>query len=431
MQVRTLPYADDIEEAVLGGLISYPKELSVCEPYLNEEEIWGSPKCWTLYRLIKQLKYEKVPVDLLSVCNRLTADHKVMGMDAYWISGLNEKTGASGSLEYYEKYLQRKVITSTKKIEEKIYNKAEDVFETIMDTHTALGEMIEMRPTEKFNIEETLDKTIDSITSSRDNIISTSYTNIDKLAGGFTKGEITIVGGRPGHGKTTFCLNLLSNFLNQGMRVCLVNREMPNHEMMKKILCLESQELSYRMIRKGLFDNLEDLAKLNKAKELIKERYGDRLAMFDNLKDFHSSASEIKKFKPDVVIDDYIQLIEPERNIDQRRLQLERICNQYKWLAKSQECVVVIASQLNRMLEMRQGKDTKPKLSDLAESGAIEQVAENVLFVHYDYKLKGSKSKLGENKIQIVAQKCRYGTTGEALLRFDGDKCSMYNVEEW
>ena len=290
--------------------------------------------------------------------------------------------------------------------------------------------MIEMRPSEKFDLDKVLRQTLDNITSSRENIITTRYMNIDKLAGGLTKGEVTIVGGRPGHGKTTFCLNLLSQFINQGLKVCLINREMPNHEMMKKILCLESQEISYRMIRKGLFQDLTDLGKLNKAKELVRERYGENFAMFDKLKDFQSSASEIKKFKPDIVIDDYIQLIEPERGIDQRRLQLERICNQYKWLAKSQNCVVILASQLNRMLEMRQGKDTKPKLSDLAESGAIEQVAENVFFVHYDYKLKGSKSKLGENKIQIVAQKCRYGTTGEAMLRFDGDKCSMYDIEE-
>ena len=121
-------------------------------------------------------------------------------------------------------------------------------------------------------------------------------------------------------------------------------------------------------------------------------------------------------------------MIEPEKGIDQRRLQLERICNQYKWLAKSQNCCVILASQLNRMLEMRAGKDTKPKLSDLAESGAIEQVAENVFFVHYDYKLKGAKSKLGENRIQIVAQKVRYGTTGEALLEFEGDKVSMRDI---
>ena len=95
----------------------------------------------------------------------------------------------------------------------------------------------------------------------------------------------------------------------------------------------------------------------------------------------------------------------------------------YKWLVKSQGCCGFLLSQLNRGLEVR--GDGKPKLSDIAESGAIEQVAENVFFVYYDYKVKGMASKLGKNQLEIVASKVRYGNSGNAILRYEGDKVKI------
>ena len=150
--------------------------------------------------------------------------------------------------------------------------------------------------------------------------------------------------------------------------------------------------------------------------------------MFDNLKDFSSSASEVKKFKPDVVIDDYIQLIKPENPQEQRRLQLETIVNSYKWLSKSVGCCSILVSQLNRALESRINQ--RPMLSDLAESGSIEQVAENVWFVFYDYKINFAKSKVGANGIEIIGSKVRYGNSGAVKLGFDGDKVKLYNTME-
>ena len=147
--------------------------------------------------------------------------------------------------------------------------------------------------------------------------------------------------------------------------------------------------------------------------------------MFDDIRDFPKTASEVKKFKPDVVIDDYIQLIKPTGKEDTRRLQLERICNDYKWLAKENNCAVILASQLNRYLETRGGAAKRPQLSDLAESGAIEQVAENVFFVYYKYKVEPSTSS--KNEIYLVASKVRYGETGEITLGYQGDICTIYD----
>ena len=143
------------------------------------------------------------------------------------------------------------------------------------------------------------------------------------------------------------------------------------------------------------------------------------------------SSNEVKKFKPDIIFDDYIQLIECEGYIDNRRLQIEKLVNDYKWLAKETEAVVVLASQLNRGIERdNRGKKYKPQLSDLAESGAIEQVAENVFFSYYDYKVRGEAGK-GKNIISLHACIVRYGDSGISDLGYDGDKCKIYNsIEE-
>ena len=114
---------------------------------------------------------------------------------------------------------------------------------------------------------------------------------------------------------------------------------------------------------------------------------------------------------------------------DQRRFELETVMNEYKWLAKQYQIVPILVSQLNRDIEKR--IDPVPKMSDLAESGSIEQVAENVLFVYYDYKVNYENSTLGKNKTQIVAAKVRYGENKKLVFGFDGNKVSFIeNVDE-
>ena len=148
--------------------------------------------------------------------------------------------------------------------------------------------------------------------------------------------------------------------------------------------------------------------------------------MFDNIRDFNQAAADVKRFKPDVIFDDYIQLIVPDSKIEQRRLQLEKIVHEYKWLAKNVNCAVVLVSQLNRSLEAR--SNPVPRLSDLAESGSIEQAAENVFFTYYDYKIFKNKSLergYGKEVIEIIAGIVRYGETGSDKMDFKGDKVKI------
>ena len=324
----------------------------------------------------------------------------------------------------YEKYLLRKIIDSTEGIKRDVVKHGQDIYDLITSTHSLMGELLTVRPGQKFNIDNVLDETAGTMTAGNNRMIKTGYSNIDRLAGGLTRGEITIVGGRPGHGKTTFLVNMLSSLVENGYRVAMFNRELPNTEVMKKLFCIEMPRLDYGDVRRGVLT--EDTIKLlKKSREIITNKYSeDKFVMFDNIRDFPKTASEVKKFKPDIIIDDYIQLVTATGGEDVRRLQLERLDNDYKWLAKENDCAVMMASQLNRSLETRTGEAKMPQLSDLAECGAIEQVAENVFFVFYPYKIDITRSA---SEILLVASKVRYGETDTITLGYKGNVCSMYN----
>ena len=431
--VNVPPHDETLENALLGGVISYPNEFSKIEAYISDGSIFYQNKAKSLWRILKKMKMDNEEISLPTVSASLSSKDRQIGLTSYYITGLAIDIPLESSLEayaqkIYEQHLLREIISSTHTIQQSAYDNKISAYDEIVHAHAHLGELISFKPSQGFDIETEMSDTIDSIRDEESKLIHTGFDGLDALAGGLTRGEVTVIGGRPGHGKTTFLINLLANMIGAGYKCVMFNRELPNSELLKKLIALESGKLSYSMIRKGIYDDT-GVIELERIKQFIVEKYNkNKFRMFDNLRDFAKSSAEVKRFKPDVVLDDYIQLINPTKMVDQRRLQLEALVNDYKWLAKEHKAVVVLASQLNRGLEMR-SSTSKPQLSDLAESGAIEQVAENVFFTYYDYKINGNANK-GKNVITIVARKVRYGETGEIDLGFDGDKARFYNSVE-
>ena len=431
--VNVPPHDETLENALLGGVISYPNEFSKIEAYISDGSIFYQNKANSLWRILKKMKMDNEEISLPTVSASLSSKDRQIGLTSYYITGLAIDIPLESSLEayaqkIYEQHLLREIISSTHTIQQSAYDNKISAYDEIVHAHAHLGELISFKPSQGFDIETEMSDTIDSIRDEESKLIHTGFDGLDALAGGLTRGEVTVIGGRPGHGKTTFLINLLANMIGAGYKCVMFNRELPNSELLKKLIALESGKLSYSMIRKGIYDDT-GVIELERIKQFIVEKYNkNKFRMFDNLRDFAKSSAEVKRFKPDVILDDYIQLINPTKMVDQRRLQLEALVNDYKWLAKEHKAVVVLASQLNRGLEMR-SSTSKPQLSDLAESGAIEQVAENVFFTYYDYKINGNANK-GKNVITIVARKVRYGETGEIDLGFDGDKARFYNSVE-
>ena len=421
-----------LEDALLGSIIHNPDAYEDASKYIHTDEIFHQARARRLWRILTGLHTNKETIDLISVTDGLTPEDNTKGVDPVYLvdcttigNGKCLDSLDTYSKRLYEKYLLRCIVGQTRDIEKKAIESNENVYDTIVSAHTNLGELIALRPGEKFDIDKELIDAINSITNKETKLMKTGYGSIDKFSGGLTRGEITIVGGRPGHGKTTFLINLLSQMIHSGLKVVLFNRELPNSEMIKKLITLESGKLSYGMVRQGIYDDSE-IDELKRVKKKIAELYNeDKFLMFDNIRDFARSSTEISKFKPDVVMDDYIQLVQPSGYFDSRRLQIEQLVNDYKWVAKEHECAVVLASQLNRSVEYRD--DGEPRLSDLAESGAIEQVAENVFFVYYEHKVNPKKDK---NIIRLKASKVRYGESGSSDLGYDGDKVKIYNSFE-
>ena len=429
----TLPYDKVTEDAVLGSVINNEGEYEVVAKYFSNIEVFYQDRAKLLWKKIKYMKSKNEVIDTRTVTMSLTQHDINRGLNHYYVVGCTGDTCLKGMTELYakklyDKFLMRQVVVKAEEIKTNTMNNREDIYQTISETHSILGEILNTKPSIASDIEDVIDETVNSIKNKTTKLITTGYPNLDKFAGGLTRGEITIIGGRPGHGKTTVMINMLANVLEKGYKAIFFSRELPNSELLKKIVCLESQQLSYGMVRKNIFSE-QDAKFFNTAVEHVKKKYSkDKFLMFDNVKDFASSSSEVKRFKPDIIFDDYIQLIACKGKEDQRRLQIEKLVNDYKWLAKDTNAVVVLASQLNRFIERAgaRGKALMPQLSDLAESGAIEQVAENVFFSYYDYKVQGEKGK-GKNVLTLCASKVRYGDSGEVDLAYDGDKCKIHN----
>lgn len=434
---NALPYDEVTENVVLGSVIANPEEYAEVARYFTDINVLYQNKARLLWRRIQEMSRNGQRIDTITVCASVTKKDIDRGLTKYYITGCTTEPAIKGMAKFYanqlyEKYLMRKIIVKAEEIKNNASDNTKDIYKTISETHSVLSEIMDIRPTMASDIDDVIAETVDSIKNKSTKLIKTGYPKLDAFAGGLTRGEITIIGGRPGHGKTTVMVNMLANVIEQGYKAMFFSRELPNSELMKKIICLESQQLSYGKVRKNVFDE-QDLLFVNSAISLVKKKYSkDRFLMFDNVRDFAASSGEVKKFKPDIIFDDYIQLITCDGREDQRRLQIEKLVNDYKWLAKETGAVVVLASQLNRMIERAgiRGKALMPQLSDLAESGAIEQVAENVFFSYYDYKVRGEQGK-GKNVLTIAAGKVRYGDSGIVDLGYDGNKCKIYNgIEE-
>jgi len=429
---KELPNDVTIELAVVGAITLYPSKFNDIAKYIISDNVWYDNRCRVLWNILAGMIKRREHIDIKTVSANLDAVDMALGVNNVFIVDCTESAGTKSTIEIYakkiyEKYLLRLVVESAKEIEKTAMDNKVDALDVLVTAHTSIGELISLRPDSTFDINDALGDAIESIQNTDKLLIKTGFENVDKFAGGLTRGEITIVGGRPGHGKSTMLLNLLSNILAGKRKVLLFNRELTNVEVLKKLLALESGRLSYSMIRQGIYD-VDQLQELDRIRGFIAKKYcASRFRMYNMIRDFPTSATEIKKFKPDVIVDDYIQLITPTGKEEQRRLQLERIVNDYKWIAKEYNCSVILASQLNRAIETRGTQ--RPQLSDLAESGAIEQVAENVFFVYYPYKVQGGKPE-EKNKLVLVAAKVRYGETGSIQMAYDGDKCKMYNSED-
>jgi len=416
-------HSSESEQAVLGSVLLDETCFELVKDFIPEKEVFYQIKNQSIWEVICELKKENIPVDIVNVSTKL--DNMT-----YYVTGLVESVPTTANVISYARqlnsdWLRRKLVTQSQEIASKAIDNTNDISSLLVNVHDTASSLLNLEPGQKFDLGDLLTETQDSIFNQR-NLVGTGIKPLDGIISGMTKGEITIFAGRPGNAKTTTVANIARNLVLSGKKVIMFNREMPNTEMMKKFIAMESNNITYDMLRHNAISNKE---KIQKSLEIIKEKYTDKLFMFDNIRNLEGTFREIRRIKPDIVIDDHIGLIEyPNNDMRDLRLKIGDTSRRYKWLCKSEKISVILVSQLNRNIEYR--TERIPKLSDLAESGNLEQDAEIVAFTHYPWTVNFENAKNGRYGLEIVVAKNRYGSTGKASVGFAPDSCKLYDTVE-
>ena len=424
--LKEMPSNEEAEKTIIGSILFDAACITKIIPWISDDRVFWYKENREIFKVLRTMHNEGKPIDLATVVNELK---EKLG-DAFPIKRFFDNYAKEvylvHNVEYFAKslfykYLQRRFIDKTRQIENKAYDSPE-IFETMLEEQDKIiKEIRELRPTDLQTTESIVVETLAHI-KEKDNIIKFGIPQMDNAAGGITRREISVLGGRPSHGKTTVAMNMIISLLKQGYRVMVFNREMTNIEFMKKIFAHQSK-LQYQKIRKNSLSLLEQ-DELNQVSDQVK--LWTNLALFDNIRDLHGSIREIKRWKPDVVFDDHIGLIKPLRE-DQKRHEIAGIMEEYKWVAKYENCHIVMISQLNRELEKRIF-DPKPKMSDYAESGVIEQLAELCMFVFRGYIIDAEA--FDKYQIDFIVAKARYGDVATYPMGFDGNACKLYQSRD-
>ena len=416
----------EAEESVLGAILmggfeTYDKVSEI----IQDDEAFYDHLARHTFRGMGRLRKREQVIEPITLINEVKKKNN--GVTAYYITGLLERVpGPSMAGQHarmvWEKFVQRQVGRTAYKLYNASFSNI-DTTRQILEEHGRYVDVLRaLLPSRNGDIGTIIQETVDKIIKG-DAMIPFNFKPLDDFSGGMTRGEITVLGGRPGHGKTTLVVNLIGKLISAGKKVLLLNREMSNTEMMRKLVVMESKDITYDEVRRNKVSKKVEEKLVNGLTTIISDKYSN-LTMYDDIRSLEESMAEVTKFKPDVVIDDYIQLVAVSGAVE-RRFQLERVMNDYKWICKKENCSAILVSQLNREIERR--FDPKPKLSDFAESGVIEQCAESALFVYYPYQY--DDEKFSPYSINVIAAKSRYGLTGESTLGFNGNKCRFFNTE--
>ena len=422
-EIKVMPSASEAEQALLGCIIQGgEREQEIAMAWIRDDEAFYNYDNKRIWSSMAELYKDGVEIDVVTLTNKVKDMHGES--KAYYITGLTESFISTSNVENYarivwEKYIQRETAKSAEALLNASYEEYKNVG-SILEKHSKLiDELRQIQPSKQKDIGVLIEE-MKSTVEEDSNLIPFNLGHLDTFAGGMTRKELTVLGGRPGHGKTTLVINIVKGLIEQGYRVMLFNREMSNTEMLKKMVVMDSNSLKYGDIRRN------DLSESNKGEfELVSDKIKgnyQEFYMYDNVRNLDDCLREIAKHKPEIVIDDYIQLIEVPGIKEGRRFEIEKIMQEYKWICKQENCSAILVSQLNREIEKR--LDPRPRMSDYAESGVIEQTAELAMFVFYGHNF--DSEKFNPYKSEIIVAKSRYGKIGTHMVGFNGGRCKFY-----
>jgi replicative DNA helicase len=434
--VKIPPQAEEAELSVLGAMMLEKEAVSKAIQHLDSTAFYKDSH-QAIFRAMIQLFNEGQPIDQVSVIDRLKRNKELdLAGGAYYVTGLVEATPSAANVEYYaqivlERSLLRKLILASNEIQGEAYEATEGAFDILDRAEQRIFSLSQNRLRGGFkNFVDVLNRTFEHIdaihnTEYHTTGIPTGLTGIDDLTSGFQDGELVIIAGRPGMGKTAFALTIARNAaVEYNIPVGIFSLEMADYQIAMRLLCAEARVNSH-LVRTGKLPPEQwqrlslQTGRLAKAPIFIDD--APALSMME----VRAKGRRLKaEHDVKMLIVDYLQLMRGPTRSESRQQEISEISRGLKALSKELKIPVVALSQLSRAVENRAGSH-RPQLSDLRESGAIEQDADVVLFIYrpivYARKEESEKTLEDRNKAEIIVAKQRNGPTGKVDLVFIED----------
>lgn len=441
------PQAIELEQAVLGALMIEKDAISQVGEILKPDSFYDN-RHKLIYQAIQKLNFEQKPIDILTVTEQLKSSNHLEEVGGpFYITQLSSMVASSAHIEYHariiaQKYAARQLITFSSGILERAFDATQDVDELMQSAQGQLFELAQNNQKKDYShIDPIIGEAYEMLkkaSARTDGLsgIASGFHELDKMTSGWQNSDLVILAARPAMGKTAFALSMAKNIaVDQNIPVAFFSLEMANVQLVNRIIS-NVCEIKSEKIRSGQLAPYEWGQLDYKMKDLYgKPFYTDDTANL-SVNEFCTKARRlVKEHGVQLIMIDYLQLMNASgMSFGSRQEEVSMISRSLKGLAKELQIPILALSQLNRGVANREGEAGKrPQLSDLRESGAIEQDADMVVFIHrpeYYHILNDEKGRDLRGKAEIIIAKHRNGAVGDVLLSFKGEYARFQNPDE-
>ena len=430
---RVPPQAIDLEEAVLGAIMLEKDAVIAVLDILKPESFYKEAH-QKIYQAIIDLSMNQQPIDILTITEELKKREVLNEVGgALYITQLTSRVASAAHLEFHarivaQKYIQRELIRVSSEIQARAYDDSNDIDELLDYSEAQLFEIAEgniKKETTKLNllIKEAIHQ-IEEASKREDSLsgVPSGFTKLDRITSGWQRSDLIIIAARPSMGKTALVLSMARNMaVDHKQPVAIFSLEMASLQLVNRLIVAET-ELPSDRIRNGRLEQYEWEQLEYKIKSLVEAPiYIDDTPAI-SIFELRAKCRRLKNlYDVQVIILDYLQLMSGSGdNKGNREQEVSNISRALKGIAKELNIPIIALSQLNRSVELRSG-NKRPQLSDLRESGAIEQDADIVVFIHRPEKYGIDVDEEGNSLkgiAEIIVAKHRNGPIGDVVLRF-------------
>lgn len=439
------PQAVDVEEVLLGALMLEQDAIMYVGDFLDYESFYKDEHK-LIYKAIKQLAFDNEPVDILTVTEKLKEMEKLEEAGGpHRISELTSRVATAAHVEFHakiiqQKYIQRMLINSSSEIQKKAFDDSEDVDNLLNYAENEIFKIAEGKIKKDSEIIKPIVgralEQIEEASKREDGLsgIASGFSSLDRYTSGWQPADLVIIAARPAMGKTAFVLSMARNMaLEHKLPIALFSLEMSSLSLVTRLISSET-EIPGNLLKNGKLSN-EQWENLDARVKQLEEAdiFIDDTPAIDVFELRAKARRLVQTHGIKAVVIDYLQLMTVKVDTrGNREQEVSLISRNLKAIAKELDIPVITLAQLNRSVETR-GGDKKPQLSDLRESGAIEQDADMVLFLHrpeYYNQLEDENGESLKGMAEVILAKHRNGATGSVYLEFISESVKFKEKDE-